>query len=149
MEENEKQSNNNASQPEQQNTIQKTAENTAENKAENTAENNAENTAETTEKLENCDYCQKPNSNIDYFIKCKSKICPQCLFRRIFLKNITDLSGKTNEIKILCSKCKDNECYISKTLDDLFDQQCKEKHLKNSIKNNKNINNIDISTNQQ
>ena len=36
-----------------------------------------------------------------------------------------------------------------KTLDDLFDQQCKEKHLKNSIKDNKNINNIDISTNQQ
>ena len=127
MEENEKQSNNNASQPEQQNTIQKTAEIPAENTAENKAENTAENTAETTEKLENCDYCQKPNSNIDYFIKCKSKICPQCLFRRIFLKNITDLSGKTNEIKILCSKCKDNECYISKTLDDLFEVNNKRK----------------------
>ena len=70
------------------------------------------------EQVDICDYCNVGYQNLDVF-SCKHKICTVCLFRRIFILNITELNGSSNSIKIKCSKC--TEGTLSKNLDELSD----------------------------
>ena len=78
---------------------------------------NQENT-NTSSQINICDYCHIGFDNIDVF-SCGHKICAVCLFRRIFILNITELNGSSSSIKIKCNKCAGGT--LSKNLDDLLD----------------------------
>ena len=90
--------------------------------------------------LDTCNYCQKSYSNLDVF-SCSHKICAICLFRRLFILNITELNGSSDTLKIKCTKCEDG--VISKNLDDLCDLSTKkasifEEMIQNVSSNNNN-----------
>ena len=72
-----------------------------------------------------CDTCDKHNENLDIF-SCNHKICPVCLFRRIFILNIKDFYNTENEIEIKC-KCK--EGILIKNIEEIFEIN----NLKNEI----------------
>ncbi len=55
--------------------------------------------------------------NLDVF-SCTHKICPVCLFRRIFILNITELNGSSDTLKIKCNKCPEGT--LTKNLDELI-----------------------------
>ena len=67
--------------------------------------------------LESCNFCGNNKFDLDSF-SCSHKICPICLYRRFFIKNITDLEGLCDSIEIKCDKCQSG-C-IKKTLDELI-----------------------------
>ena len=64
-----------------------------------------------------CDFCNNPRGNIQVF-SCNHKICPICLFRRIFILNIKDFNNSKNEIEI---KCKCDEGNLIKNVNELFE----------------------------
>ena len=64
-----------------------------------------------------CDFCSNPSGNIQVF-SCNHKICPICLFRRIFILNIKDFNNSKNEIEIKC-KCDDGN--LIKNVNELFE----------------------------
>ena len=64
-----------------------------------------------------CYYCHLFQKDLDIF-SCEHKICPICLFRRIFLNNIKDLKNEKDEIEI---KCKCNEGNLIKSTDEIFE----------------------------
>ena len=65
-----------------------------------------------------CDYCHKSLMNLDVF-SCTHKICAVCLFRRIFILNITELNGSSDTLKIKCNQCPEGT--LTKNLDELID----------------------------
>jgi hypothetical protein len=69
-------------------------------------------------KINICDYCHKLFDSLDIF-SCSHKICAVCLFRRIFILNITELNGSLSELTIKCNIC--TEGNLSKNLDELAD----------------------------
>ena len=64
-----------------------------------------------------CNFCNNPHHNIKTF-SCNHKICPVCLFRRIFLLNIKVFNNPKNEIEI---KCKCNQGILIKNIEELFE----------------------------
>ena len=55
-------------------------------------------------KINICDYCHKLFDSLDIF-SCNHKICAVCLFRRIFILNITELNGSSSNLTIKCNIC--------------------------------------------
>ena len=96
-----------------------------------------ESNLESLGQLDTCNYCQKAYSNLDIF-SCNHKICAICLFRRIFILNITELNGSSDILKIKCSKCEIG--ILSKNLDDLCDLSTKKfsifKEMKEGVSSN-------------
>ena len=73
-------------------------------------------TNEEKKELLNCDYCKVSYIDLEIF-SCNHKICSKCLFRKIFIHNITDISTKEN-IEI---KCKCENGILNKTIDDIYE----------------------------
>ena len=87
-----------------------------------TEENTEKTGTEYEEQIIKCDYCLKEYKDIlDNFSECNHKICPVCLLRRIFILNITELNGSSDNLTIKCGKCNKDECKITKNLDELCD----------------------------
>ena len=80
---------------------------------------------------ESCDYCGNNLSNLDSF-SCSHKICPICLYRRFFIKNITDLEGLCDTIVIKCGKCENGS--INKNLDELIRLSSNKNNADNELK---------------
>ena len=62
-----------------------------------------------------CDFCQEKSTQLDEFIDCCHRICPLCLYRRIFCANLEELQN-SDVAKIDC-KC--SVGYIYKNLDEI------------------------------
>ena len=66
-----------------------------------------------------CIFCKIASNNSYCFSNCNHKICPLCLFRRIFVRNLIDvgnLSKETIEIKCKCEKGT-----LHKNIEELFE----------------------------
>ena len=81
----------------------------------NTINNSEENKLKKESGL--CDYCKIFNEDLDIF-SCNHKICPVCLFRRIFIQNIKDFKNDKDEIEI---KCKCNEGKLIKNIEEILE----------------------------
>ena len=100
--------------------------------------------ATATSQLYTCDYCHKGYLNIDSF-SCPHKICSICLFRRIFILNITELNGSSDSLKIKCSLCAEGEitknldelCELSSQKSTLFKEMAEKQGMGNSDNSNK------------
>ena len=95
-------------------------------------------TKEEKTELINCDYCNTSFQDSDIF-SCNHRICPKCLFRKIFIHNIKDISTKDN-IEI---KCKCSQGVLNKTIDNIYEINNKkniiyEKALQENTINEKN-----------
>ena len=86
-----------------------------EEKPENSDINNIE-TKEEQKEILTCDYCKLPNPDLDIF-PCNHKICPCCLFRKIFINNIKDVNTK-EKIEI---KCKCEQGTLEKSIEDIYE----------------------------
>ena len=64
-----------------------------------------------------CDYCKSSYNDIDKF-SCNHKICPKCLFQKIFISNIKDVSTIKDNLEI---KCKCSQGILNKTVDDIYE----------------------------
>lgn len=104
-------------------------------------------TTEYEQQLTKCDYCLKEYKDIlDNFSECGHKICPVCLLRRIFILNITDLNGSSDNLTIKCSKCNKDECKMTKNLDELIELSTKKtKIFTNQNEGERNNNNFSSS----
>ena len=86
--------------------------------------------------LESCNFCGNNKFDLDSF-SCSHKICPICLYRRFFIKNITDLEGLCDSIEIKCDKCQSG-C-IKKTLDELIKLSDNKNNADNDNKQTKDV----------
>ena len=105
-----------------------------EKKSENTDIINTEEKNEEQKEILNCDYCKISNPDLDTF-SCNHKICPKCLFRKIFIHNIKDMSTKDN-IEI---KCKCVQGILHKSIDDIYEINNKKNIIYEKISNENNI----------
>ena len=122
-------------------------ENPPSNNENNENRNSSKNKEEETSKnIGPCVFCHitSKNNNNYVFSNCNHQICPLCLFRRIFVRNLTDIGNLSNEaIEI---KCKCEKGFLNKNIDELFEINNK----KNSIltEQNKNNDQNDLENNQ-
>ena len=75
-----------------------------------------------------CDHCYNNYNNL-YIFSCNHKVCAVCLFRRIFIKNLTDFNNTKEEIEIHC-KCENG--ILLKNIDEILEIN----KLKNTIYEN-------------
>lgn len=82
-----------------------------------------------------CYFCNKEYSNCTIISCCSHRICPLCLYERIFSNHIQDLQGQ-NELRI---KCKCENGYLIKTLEQIVEIiKEKEKYELEQKENNSN-----------
>ena len=105
-----------------------------EKKSENTDIINTEEKKEEQKEILNCDFCKISNPDLDIF-SCNHKICPKCLFQKIFIHNIKDMSTK-DDIEI---KCKCNQGILHKSIDDIYEINNKKNIIYEKISNENNI----------
>ena len=110
--------------------------------SDNTTKLGEESNLEPLGQLDTCNYCQKSYSNLEIF-SCNHKICAICLFRRIFILNITELNGSSDALKIKCAKCETG--VLSKNLDELCDLSTKKSSIFKEIKEGVSSNNSNES----
>ena len=106
--------------------------------SDNTTKQGDESNLEPLGQLDSCNYCQKSYSNLEIF-SCNHKICAICLFRRIFILNITELNGSSDALKIKCAKCETG--VLSKNLDELCDLSTKKSSIFKEINEGVSTNN--------
>ena len=98
---------------------------------------------ETKEEITNenliCDYCKSSYNDIDKF-SCNHKICPKCLFQKIFISNIKDVSTIKDNLEI---KCKCSQGILHKTIDDIYEINNKKNKIYEKLFQE---NNIDIKS---
>ena len=73
-----------------------------------------------------CSFCLEDQIELDSF-PCEHKICPLCLFRRVFILSIPELNGKSDTINIPCTKCQNN--FMTKNLDELCELYSKKAEI--------------------
>ena len=96
-------------------------------------------TKEETNKISICDFCKSSYNDIDKF-SCNHKICPKCLFQKIFISNIKDVSTIKDNLEI---KCKCSQGILHKTIDDIYEINNKKNKIYEKIFQE---NNIDIKS---
>ena len=94
-------------------------------------------TKEETNKISICDFCK--SSYNDKF-SCNHKICPKCLFQKIFISNIKDVSTIKDNLEI---KCKCSQGILHKTIDDIYEINNKKNKIYEKLFQE---NNIDIKS---
>ena len=112
------------------------------NKTEETSDSNFSEKIE----LNKCDYCNKAYMNLDTFDKCNHKICAICLFRRIFILNITELNGISDKLIIKCNKCSDGT--LKKDLEELCELSTKKTNIFKEMSENSSNSNYTDNSNQ-
>ena len=89
-----------------------------------------------------CFFCNRENLNFYIFSLCSHRICPLCLYERIFTNHIQEFQGQTK----LVIKCKCENGYINQKLSDIVELFIKKDKLeeKEDIENSSENSNIII-----